>query len=266
MMLKCSFGAAVRAALLIGAAAWMAASAQPLPQAEELPIFIAAQTDKDGKPMPVAANAQRILDRIGEEAGLKLVIKQYPWRRAQAAAEQGLGLIYGLGRNEERSAKFIFTTPLYVVNQYLVVQDQRVFEYNGLADLAGKTVSVTPGAHYFDEFERQRNKVFRVEENAESILARFNMLALGRVDAVLLDSHRAPAQFEARMNCLYGKVGKWHVLPKPMGTEPLMIAAQKNARYADIVQRLNAAIDKLNAEGAIRQVLDRASTTACPGA
>lgn len=231
---------------------------------DEIPILIASQTDADGKDLGVAPTVAGIVQLLAEESGLKLVVRAYPWRRAQMLAESGKGLLYGAAATPERLPVFTFTRPLYVVNQWLVADAARPFRFQGWDDLRDKTISINSGSKFSADFEERKNVLFTVTENSDTIPSRLKMLSLGRVDALLLDSYRNSTRFEERLNCVYGGSGKFTVLRKPMGTEPVLIAVPKSSPFSEALPALNAAIERLDKSQGIHKILEsRSSATPC---
>ena len=179
--------------------------------------------------------------------------------------QTGEGFIYGAAATPERLATLSFSHPLYEVGQWLVVTQQRQFSFNAWDDLKGKVLSIQTGAHFMGEFETLRGTLFVAQENAESITSRLKMLALNRVDALVLDSHRTATQLEARLNCLYGELGKWVVLAKPVSTQPALLAIASALPMRKYLDDINSAIDRLNLRGGVRKVveLQQAIAPAC---
>jgi len=232
--------------------------------ADEIPVLIASQTGADGKDLGVAPTVASIVQLLAEESGLKLVPRAYPWRRAQMLAESGKGLLYGAAATPERLPVFAFTRPLYMVNQWLVTDAARPFAYQGWADLRGKIISINSGSKFSAEFEERKNVLFTATENSDTVSSRLKMLALGRVDALLLDSYRNSTRFEERLNCVHAGVGKFAVLRKPMAMEPLLIAVPKSSPLLDTLPVLNEAIERLDKSQGIHKLLEaKASGPTC---
>jgi len=241
------------------------ASAGSPPQGVEIPVLTAIQTGADGKPMPIMPTASGLIELLAKESKLNLVLHAYPWRRAQAMAERGEGLLFGAAATHEREPFFHFTRPLYQVNQFLVASAQRPFPFQRWEDLRGKTISIPAGAHYVGEFEANRDTLFKVSENAETIAARMKMLDLGRVDAVLRESTRNAHDTEARINCSFAELGKFVVLDKTVAIEPVMLAVPKKGAYAEVIGPLNEAIERVTRVQGFQKVIEKMRVgTNCP--
>lgn len=222
----------------------------------EIPVLLAAQTDADGKYAGVAPTVAALIQRLADESGLPLVARAYPWRRAQMLAEDGKGLLLGATATPERQALFAFTRPLYLVHQWLVANPVHQFRYQGWEDLRGKTIAISSGAKFGAEFEQRKNVLFTVAENSDSLPSRLKMLLLARVDAVLVDSYRNSATVEERLNCVYAGIGKFTVLRKPMGNEPVLIAVPKSSPFSEALPLLNEAIERMEKSGSIHKILE----------
>ena len=153
----------------------------------EIPVLIAESIDPRGNPLPTPPIIAAVVNLLAEETGLNLVIRGYPWRRAQVMAEQGEGLLYGAASTPERLRVFQFTKPVYDANQWLVSSAQAPLIFHHWEDLQDKVISIGVGGKYGPEFEARREKLFRIEQDAASTENRLKMLSTHRVDAVLLD-------------------------------------------------------------------------------
>ena len=234
-----------------------ATSAMSSETAAEIPVLIADQADANGNPMPNTPVIAGVVSLLAAESGLNLVVRPYPWRRAQMLAENGEGLLYGAAATPERLRTLNFSKPLYFANQWLVASAHNPLAFQRWEDLRGKVISIPSGGRFGAEFEEHRGKLFAVEDNAATISSRLKMLSIGRVDALLIDSYRSAPQLEARLNCVYSDIGKWTVVEKPVDTEPLLIAISKSSQLNSILPVLNDAIERLGKSRDILKYLDK---------
>jgi ABC-type amino acid transport substrate-binding protein len=232
--------------------------------AAEIPFLIAGQTDAQGKPLPTPSVITGLVDLLAAESGLNLVVRPYPWRRAQLMAEHGEGVLYGLATTPERLQTMNFSKPLYFAYQWLVTPAQNSFPFQQWDDLRGKVISIQSGGRFGAEFEDRRGKLFTVEDNSSNVSSRLKMLSIGRVDALLIDSYRSAPRFEARINCVYGEIGKWTVLEKPVDTEPVLIAVAKSSKFNAVLPAINDAIERLTKSQSMQKMLEKTGTnTGC---
>lgn len=248
-MLKRVF-AACALTLLLPAAPLHAAD-----NSDEIPVLIAEAIDPRGHPLPTPPIISAVIGQLAEESGLNLVVRAYPWRRAQVMAENGEGLLYGAAITPERLQVFNFTKPVYDANQWLVSSAQAPLKFGRWEDLRGKVVSIGAGGKYGPQFEARRDKLFKVEENAVSTESRLKMLSAHHVDAVLIDSFRNARQLSASLNCLFPS-DRWTVAEKSVGFEPLLIAVPKSEPLGKVLPLLNQAIVRLHKSGRIQKAVD----------
>jgi len=223
----------------------------------EIPVFLPEQGAANGQPAAGSPTMSGIIKLLAEESGLKLVTHAYPWRRAQMKAKNGEGMLFGATETPERSRIFSFSKPLLELNQWLVTPAQRPINFRTWEDLRGKVISISSGGQFGAEFEAQRGKLFTVEENAVTMASRFKMLDSGRVDAVLVDSNRAPSQLEVRLNCLFPGASKWVVSTKPVNAEPAVIAVPKASPLNDYLPALNESIERMNKVHSVQKFLEK---------
>ncbi|MYN25073.1 substrate-binding periplasmic protein [Duganella levis] len=249
-------------AVLLALAMPTPAYAGPAPA--EVPVLIAEQIDSAGNPMPSSPATVEIIRLLAAESGLNLVLRPYPWRRAQMMAENGEGLLFGATATAERARMFYFTQPLYFVNQWLVSSAQAPLIFQRWEDLRGKVISIGSGGKYSPEFEQRRGTLFAVDENAASNLSRLKMVNARHVDALLIDSYRSAAQTAAMLNCVYKEAGSWVVAEKSIGAEAALIAVPRAPALAPLLPVLDRAIGRLIKTKSIQKILDsRAGQAGC---
>ena len=131
----------------------------------------------------------RLLHEIVKQAGHIADIKAYPWKRALLFSEAGKGAIGGAYMNDERVKNYDFSSPLYQEKLVLFVNNKNTFEYNAIEDLRGKIIGVNRGWSYGQVFDEARaNNLFSVNVSNDPT-DNFKMLALGRIDAVILEQN-----------------------------------------------------------------------------
>jgi ABC-type amino acid transport substrate-binding protein len=232
-----------------------AAPVLAIDKTKEIPVLIAESVDARGIQQPPPPIIAAVVSLLAEETGLNLVIRPYPWRRAVVMAEQGEGLLYGAASTPERQQFFKFTKPVYDANQWLVSSAQAPLEFHRWEDLRDKVISIGGGGKFGPEFEARRDKLFKIEQNNASTENRLKMLSSHRVDAVLLDSFRNPAQLSASLNCRF-PTDHWVVSEKSVGFEPLLIAVPKSDQLRKLLPTLNSAITRLSKNGSMQKAVD----------
>lgn len=231
-----------------------AAVAAPPELPSEIAVYIPVEHGTNGMPLTGQRIAPAMIELLGSESGLKLVVRPLPWRRAQAMAEKGEGLLYGAVPTPERSRVFRFTGPIDSVKQWLVSTTHSPLVFRQWDDVRGKVISILSGAKYSAEFERQRGRLFTVEQNSPVMQTRFDMLRAGRVDAVMVASYLDAAQLEAKLNCLFPGTTKLVVAGKPIDIEPLMIAVPRTQPLDNSFPALNQAVERLASSERLQRV------------
>lgn len=229
-----------------------AAPVHAIDKTTEIPVLIAESIDPRGNPLPTPPIISAVVDLLAQETGLNLVIRAYPWRHAQVMAEH---VLYGAASTPERLRVFKFTKPVYDANQWLVSSAQAPLQFHRWEDLRDKVISIGVGGKYGPEFEARREKLFKIEQDTASTENRLKMLSTHRVDAVLLDSFRNPAQLSASLNCRF-PCDHWIVAEKSVGFEPLLIAVPKSDQLSKLLPTLNKAITHLTKNGSMQKAVD----------
>ncbi|MGQ5525384.1 substrate-binding periplasmic protein [Chitinimonas sp. PSY-7] len=220
-----------------------------------VPLLISEERDAKGYVLPVGPKRRKLIELIGTKAGLKFDIKTYPLRRAQKLTERGEGLLWGIVQTPKRSRHLVFSKPIAEMRAWMVVPAGKAFAYDGINGLSGKTLSISTGGQYGELFETYRDRLFKVEEEAGSYEARFAMMAQGRVDMILVCSlYTTVSGFQAWLERNYGGIGEWSVLPRPLSTETLHIAAARNHAINRFLPVIDRAIVSLNRDGAIHAI------------
>lgn len=246
------------AALLCFGAGHGLAAALPV----AIPVFVLAEPDAERAGIPVQPIVPAIIGLLASESGLNLVVRPYPWRRAQMLAERGDGLLYGAAVTPARLRSFRFTSPLGTVNQWLVSASPAPVAFERWEDLRGKRISIMSGGKFSPEFEARRNVQFSVEENASSMTSQISMLRAGRVDAVMVASYLEAAQLEQKLNCLFPGQVPLVVAGSPISAEPIMIAVPRSAPLDNLYPALERAAKTLAGSHAMQVVRAQSASAA----
>lgn len=149
-------------------------------------LLLGDALDAQGRQKPIKPWRRKLFGYLEQELNITFHIKSYPWPRAERNARAGAGLILGLPKTSERLRDLHYSDMVGSNTLWLVTRSDATFPFTSLDDLQGKTVGAVRGYTYGDEFERRRNKLFRVDDDIASRAARLQRLLLKRVDAVLL--------------------------------------------------------------------------------
>lgn len=237
-------------ALLAGQALCMpAARAAPQP----VTLLLGDTLDAKGKQKPLQPARRKLFNYLEQELNIRFEIKAYPWPRAERYALNGAGLIFGLPKNAERLRELRYSDAASSNTLWLVTRSDATFPFNGIQDLRGKNLGAVRGYSYGDEFERERNKLFKVDDDIASRATRLQRLLLKRVDAVLLyqPSGETQAEIEAQLQDFIQPYLKdlalppgvsLSVLPKPLQTDTGQYFAVARERDDGLIERINDAL------------------------
>ena len=237
--------------------ALLASQALHLPGARAAPptvtLFLGDTLDTKGRQKQLQPWRRKLFDYLEQELAIQFDIKVYPWTRAERHALNGEGLIFGLPKTASRLRELHYSDAASNNTLWLVTRSDAVFPFNGLQDLRGKTLGAVRGYSYGDEFECERNKLFRVDDEIASRATRLQRLLLKRVDAVLLyqPSGESQADFEANLRAYIQPYLKDLVIPpgvtlsvlhKPLQSENGMYFAVAREQDDGLIERINLAL------------------------
>jgi polar amino acid transport system substrate-binding protein len=192
----------------------------------------------------------RLVQEVVNQAGEKVAIKAYPWKRALIYSEEGKGAVAGAYKNAERLKFYDYSNSLYQEKLVVFVNKNKSFEFNSIADLEGKVVGVNRGWSYGQEFDDARaNKLFDVnirnhpDEN-------FKMLALGRIDCLILDKQSGDSFIK-----LMGIKDQIVSLPYAFSVNDGYLIVPKTMEMADFIAKFNASLEQIRKDGTYNQIV-----------
>lgn len=186
--------------------------------------------------------------RMGVEASLTAV----PWKRALEDIDNGLSGIGGLYKTTGRLEKYDYSGKLFDELLELYVLKGHGFPFTSIDSLKGHTIGVIRGWSYGDAFdEARRNGLFTTEE-ASGDAQNFAVLDAGHIDGIIA-IREAATTFIARGH-LDGRV---EALPQPLSRLPTYVAFNKSSGKRDELQRFDAAIAEMRADGSFARIADR---------
>lgn len=189
-----------------------------------------------------------------KRAGYNPIVRTSPWMRAYNAAKEAAGIIPSLSYTEERSKIFLFSKPMYEDRVLLVTLAERNLAFNGLKDLAGLTIGNMRGGLYGPEFEAAI-PTFKMEED-NSADGRLRKLLAKRIDGAIMGGGLAAVRYNTELIGADMKALTIHPTPLTVDKNHFGVAkAIPNA--ADVVGRLDKALESMWADGSIRQIVAR---------
>lgn len=238
--------------LAAGMLAWGPARAQAAPQST-VTLLLGDALDAQGRQKPLKPWRRQLFNYLEQELNIAFQIKRYPWPRAERNALNGASLVFGLPKTGDRQRLLRYSDVVGNNTLWLVTRSDATFPFATLDDLRGKTVGAVRGYTYGDEFERRRNKLFRVDDDIASRSARLQRLLLKRVDALLLvqPGWQSAQEIETGLRADLAVFSKeWNlppevslsVLPQPVQTDSGEYFAIAHGQDDGLIDRINAAL------------------------
>lgn len=176
-----------------------------------------------------------------------------PWERALLEVERGQSDgIAMLLKTAERERFITFSVPLvtgYNLIWSVAEADGSAYEWSAVEDLYGKRVGIVKGYSYGDEMDRSFEQGMITAVEAPNVGQLFAMLAAGRVSLIMAND---AVGYELARG--YDDVA---IKPsaRPTNSETFYIGISKKSPAAELIPRINAAIEKLRREGTIERIV-----------
>lgn len=232
---------------------------------DKVTLLIRELRNDRGDLIPIKDDIRQLLLFFEREAQVNFDIQYYPMARLLKHVNNGDGIAFGLSKNSERLVTMQFSEFIYANYVWLITSNNQQFLFNHIDDLKGKTVGIIRGVSYGDEFDRKKNVLFKIEEDAASHVTRLKKLSMPRMDVMLFGARESdPRQVEALLRRMQS-LDKSHVLDasemaftvlkKPLRIDELHFAAAIH-KHGDILERLNVAIARGKKNGEIMRILN----------
>jgi len=265
---RCFFHYCVANMLIIGSLLTMVNACADEPQ--KVVLLVRELRTDSGEILPLRDNVRNVLNYFEHQLHIQFEIHRYPLARVLANAKNGEGIIFGLSKNQERSTQFVFSEPIYANTVWLITRRENAFTFGSMADLKGKTIGIVRGASYGDEFDKQSNVLFKVEDDVSSHSSRLKKLLNKRMDIMLLSTFYTQApDVENYLRQILRSEGQtdeqtirtgFVVLPKPLMSDELHFATAPGAGEAWI-NKLNQAIIVAKKSGEIARLINAGTNT-----
>lgn len=190
-----------------------------------------------------------IVQKIFDNAGIKLSLKFYPFKRAFEMAKNGeINGLFNLYKNEERLQYFDYTEPLIKNPLVFFVRKDSTISYNSLADLKGLKIGAMLGYTYGQDFD---NNTTFTRDDSSSHESNIKKLTMGRNDAYLCD--KLVGIYTAMS---INQMSEIKILPTPFKIMDGHIGFGKG-KNQDTIQKINAVIVKMKESGEIEKMIDQ---------
>lgn len=248
----------IRLGLLLGVLSLPLATAATL-----VPLYMSEELDEKSNLVPLSIQTNALLSYLEQALHFQFEIRRVPWKRALENAQNGEGLIFGISKTEERLRKLTFSLPIYSEQSLLVTRCEAHFRFNSMQDLRGKTLGIVRGTSYGEEFDQQKNILFKVEDDTSNNPARFNKLSQGRMDGLMLYSFVPNlAKLETSLNQLYARPSYQHtaspsqqfcVQRKPISSVEIHFAIRPD-RDQGLLQQIDQVLEHAKRNGDLARI------------
>ncbi|WDP92733.1 MAG: amino acid ABC transporter substrate-binding protein [Desulfobacter sp.] len=197
-----------------------------------------------------------LIAAVFKRMGGRVAVKAYPWKRALKMCRDGLSGVGGIYKTRERLKIFDYSDLLYTENVLIYVRKDHPFRFNTLSDLKGKTIGVLQGWSYgdaFDRFRKEGNVMIRAGVNDH---VTFKRLLNGNISCLF--SIKLTGELIIRQTGIQDQVV---ALPKPVAVNGTYLVFAKKARRKALLEKFNAALAEMKADGSYGQVIQAAIPT-----
>lgn len=203
----------------------------------------------------MAGYSVEILNAVFGGMGVKAVMNQYPWARAQKMALDGeADALFNASFKQERADQCYYpvealTTCRYVL--FIRAKDAGTLRFSSLEDLMGHKVGVTRGYSYSTEFlDFLRERGLMAEANKDEV--GFQLLAGGRIDFFPADSRNGIFLLK-KMNLKDQIVA----LEKPITEKEYFIIFNRRNVDRSFVDRFDAALREFKKTKQFQEIEDK---------
>ncbi len=193
---------------------------------------------------------------ISKRVGVSVHVKLLPWVRLEEEIKKGassdIECAFAYGRTPAREAYMDFmSVPLHVTAYTLFMRNDAKSGYKSLTDMKGKTIALRRGFKAPPAFEEEVKKGdFRVNEVDKDEQA-LQMLANGRVDAVL--TNQDVGSYMAKQLNLNG-VG---AVDSPVSTTPTFLIFTKAKGLAATAADFDKALKAIQQDGSYKKFVSK---------
>lgn len=203
--------------------------------------------------LPDGGPVTTLVKKIFTDAGLTVQVSIEPWRRGyEGLLSHRFDVTYPYIRTEQRAREVLFSDPITIVRQHLVVATGNERQAMATGWMKGRRVcaAVGYGLPPWLSLLIQQGDVQRVTPTQQRSC--LSMITAGRADFMVEDDRIADAR-----RATASEREKLATVPGPAASEAglHLIVARDNPRAAQILETFNQGLAKLRAEGAIPDVI-----------
>src|SRR5450830_418325 len=107
---------------------------------DKVVLLMREQRNESGDIIPIRENVRHVLSYLEQQVHIQFEIHRYPLPRILVNVKNGEGIVFGLSKNSERLAQYVFSEPVYANTVWLVKRGDDRSTFDTLNDLKGKTI------------------------------------------------------------------------------------------------------------------------------
>jgi polar amino acid transport system substrate-binding protein len=190
--------------------------------------------------LPDGGFATEVVRLTMREMGEEVSISFLPWKRAMLATQEGEFVgTFPYIRSAEREAAFLFSDPLYLVDNRVFVTRASRLRYHGPRDLVGKVACNQLGAAHPPALQHLIDAGHIQLESPRDLSSCFRMMVAGRVDFVSINELVG----EAAIREAFGDLDRFTVTGPPVDRVGLyLMVPRQSAGGARFLLRFNTAL------------------------
>lgn len=208
--------------------------------------------------LPQFGSVSKIVFEAFAREGIEVTYGFFPWVRAYEQAREGTEweatVIWS--KSDERAQSFYFSDSVLTLEDKLFYKQGNEIEWSKISDLSDKTIGLTRGYFYGDDWKRAEDLNIIRTDRVTSDLLNFKKLLRGRIDAFIVSEgvglSLLKEHFSAEERCAFG------MHPKPtrsVGFHVLISKQSPNAR--ELIESFNRGLKKLRAEKRVEEILQQ---------
>lgn len=226
------------------------------------PLTVAVAVANDAPPLMYGAPDApgglypALIEAAFARGGLHVSLRALPWRRALASLDQGQVAVAGIYRVGRRDTRYDYSDPLFTEHLVLVTRRDHPLRVRALTDLVGLRIGVLSGRRYGGGFRQVRQDARSMVNETGSDRQNFDMLRLGRLDAVL------SLERVARPLLRQPQYAGLTLSPVPQGERATYLAFRRGAHAGAELAAFNLGLRRLKQSGRYRELV--AQTLSAP--
>ncbi|MGL6041993.1 MAG: substrate-binding periplasmic protein [Deefgea sp.] len=211
-----------------------------------------------GEHLPNHGYASQIVHRAFALQQVNVVYRFYPWKRSLEEARSGriAGTLLW-SKTADREKDFLISQPVYRSKTMLFFNRKNPLLWQELADLKGRSVGITNGYSYGQEWEKLILNRTLLPDQANTDAQNFAKLLANRIDAFpceeIIGMHIIRHQFGAQA------IQQINISSKPVHEETMhLLISRHHPQAAELMRRFNAGLAQMKRNGELDAILKTA--------